>query len=115
MEQRGPKKFRRPLLAIFRANHRLVGGSGRRSAELAPRIAGRLRARAVLGAGVEKHSFLVKDHKFIAPLRCNKYGGNAHLIRRSADAVKDSEIRVFECYECGRQIERIVGGEDRIP
>jgi hypothetical protein len=78
-------------------------------------MAGRLRARAApwVGAGVE--SLLVKDHKFIAPLQCDKCGGNAHLIRRSPHAVKDLEIRVFECYECGRQIERIVTGEDRIP
>jgi hypothetical protein len=80
-------------------------------------MAGRLRARAVprVGAGVEKHSFLVKDHKFIAPLRCDKCGGNAHLIRRSPHAVRDLEIRVFECQQCGRRIERIVTGEDRVP
>ena len=80
-------------------------------------MAGRLRARAVsgVGAGLEKHSFPVKDHKFIAPLHCDKCGGNAHLIRRSPHTVKDLEIRVFECYECGRQIARIVTGEDRIP
>jgi len=50
-------------------------------------------AVAWVGAGVEKHSFVVKDHKFIAPLRCEKCGGNAHLTRRSPHAVKDSESR----------------------
>ena len=44
-----------------------------------------------------------------------KCGGNTHLIRRSPRAVKDSEARVFECYECGRQIEQIITGEDRVP
>ncbi len=73
-------------------------------------MAGGLRARAVprLGADVEKHSFVVKDHKFIAPLRCDKCGGNAHLIRRSPHAAKDLEIRVFECHECGHQTTRVV-------
>jgi len=74
------------------------------------RIAGKLRARAVpgVGAGVEKHSFVVKDHKFIAPFRCDNCGGNAHLIRRSPHAATDLEIRVFECHECAYQTQRIV-------
>jgi hypothetical protein len=70
-----------------------------------------LRTRAVgggLGAGVEKHSILVKDHKFIRPVRCDQCGGNAHLIRRSPHPVDDLEARVFECHECGRQTKRVV-------
>jgi hypothetical protein len=59
-------------------------------------------------AGVEKHSFVVKDHKFIEPLRCDECGGNAHLIRRSPHPVPSLEIRVFECHECGRQTKRVV-------
>ncbi len=73
-------------------------------------MAGGLRARAVTGGwgGVEKHSFVVKDQKFIAPLRCDNCGGNAHLIRRSPHAATDLEIRVFECHECAHQTQRIV-------
>ena len=70
--------------------------------------------RAGVGpAGVGRHSFVVKDRKFIAPLRCEKCGGNAHLIRRSPHAVKDLESRVFECHECGHQMQQIVAGEER--
>ena len=68
-----------------------------------------------LGAGVENHSFVVTDHKFIAPLRCSECGGNAHLIRRSPHAVKSLEIRIFECHECRCQTQRIVTGEGRVP
>jgi hypothetical protein len=58
---------------------------------------------------VETRSFVVKDQKFICPIRCAKCGGNAHLTRRSPDQVKrdGSEIRVFECYECGHQTLRV--------
>ena len=64
---------------------------------------------------MNEHSFHVEDQKFIGPLRCENCGGNAHLTRRSPHAVKDLEIRVFECHECARQIERIVIGEDPRP
>jgi hypothetical protein len=59
---------------------------------------------------VENRSFVVKEQKFIRPVRCIKCGGNAHLIRRSPDPVKEdgSEIRIFECHECGHQTLRIV-------
>jgi len=62
------------------------------------------------GGAVEKRSFVVKELKFIRPLRCGECGGNAHLTRRSPDPVKrdGSEIRVFECYECGHQTNRTV-------
>ena len=61
-----------------------------------------------LGRGrLEKHSFIVKDYKFIAPLRCSECGGNAHLIRRSLHAVENLEIRVFECHECGHKTEQL--------
>jgi Zn ribbon nucleic-acid-binding protein len=69
--------------------------------------------RRGLGAGaVEKRSFVVKEQRFIRPLRCVKCGGNAHLTRRSPDPVKKdgSEIRIFECHECGHQTERIAKG-----
>ena len=58
---------------------------------------------------MEKRSFVVKEQRFIRPLRCVKCGGNAHLTRRSPDPVKKdgSEIRIFECHECGHQTERI--------
>jgi len=79
-------------------------------------MAGRLPfALCWVGAGVEKHSFVVKDREFIVPLHCEKGGGNAHLIRRSPHPVPSSEIRIFECHECERQIERIVTSEDRVP
>jgi hypothetical protein len=86
-------------------------GSGRRSAGLAPRDGGHApHSRWVrwARAGVEKHSFVVKDHKFIEPLRCDECGGNAHLIRRSPHPVPSLEIRVFECHECGHQTKRVV-------
>ena len=100
-----------PFLAIFQTDYgHLVGGPGRRSAEPAPRMAGRLRIRAVTGlrARVEKQSLVVKDHKFIAPLRCDECGGNAHLTRRSPHPVENLETRVFECHECGHQTKRVV-------
>jgi len=58
---------------------------------------------------VEKRSFIVKEQKFIRPVRCIKCGGNAHLIRRAPDPVKEdgSEVRIFECHECGHQTLRI--------
>jgi hypothetical protein len=61
------------------------------------------------GGTVEKGSFVVKEQKFIRPVRCIKCGGNAHLIRRSPDPVKEdgSEVRIFECHECGHQTLRI--------
>ena len=102
---------RGPFLAIFQTDYgHLVGGPGRRSAEPAPRMAGRLRIRAVTGlrARVEKQSLVVKDHKFIAPLRCDECGGNAHLTRRSPHPVENLETRVFECHECGHQTKRVV-------
>jgi transcription elongation factor Elf1 len=73
-------------------------------------MAGRLRIRAVAGVGgrVEKHSIVVKDNKFIAPLRCGECGGNAHLTRRCPHPVDNLEARVFECHECGHQTERVV-------
>jgi hypothetical protein len=63
-----------------------------------------------VGGAVERRSFVVKDQKFIRPIRCGRCGGNAHLIRRSPDPVKrdGSEIRVFECYDCGQQTLRTV-------
>jgi hypothetical protein len=66
----------------------------------------------VAGWAVERRSFVVKEQKFIRPIRCGKCGGNAHLIRRSPDPVKGdgSEIRVFECYDCGHQTLRTVKG-----
>jgi Zn ribbon nucleic-acid-binding protein len=66
----------------------------------------------VAGGTVERRSFVVKDQRFIRPIRCGKCGGNAHLTRRSPDQVKrdGSEIRVFECYECGHQTYRSVKG-----
>jgi Zn ribbon nucleic-acid-binding protein len=57
---------------------------------------------------VEKHDLIVKDHKFIAPLRCDECGGNAHLTRRSPHPVDGLETRVFECHECGHQTKQIV-------
>jgi hypothetical protein len=77
-------------------------------------MAGRLRTRADWcwgSGGVEERSFIVKDHKFIEPLRCDECGGNAHVTRRSPHAAQDLEIRLFECHECGSQIEQIVTGE----
>jgi hypothetical protein len=83
-------------------------GTGRRSAELAPRMAGTLRTRAMAeGAGMEKHSVLVKDQKFIRPLRCSECSGNAHLPRRSPHPVDGMEIRTFECQECVHQTKRV--------
>ena len=73
---------------------------------------GQLRTCAVgWGRVMNEHSFFVEDQKFIEPLRCENCGGNAHLTRRSPHAVKGSEIRVFECHECGHQIEQVVATE----
>ena len=71
-----------------------------------------VRPSGVGGGAVEKRSFVVKEQRFIRPLRCVKCGGNAHLTRRSPDPVKKdgSEIRIFECHECGHQTERIAKG-----
>jgi hypothetical protein len=51
---------------------------------------------------VQRRSFVVKDQKFIRPIRCSKCGGNAHLTRRSPDQVKR------DGYECGYQTLRTV-------
>jgi Zn ribbon nucleic-acid-binding protein len=76
----------------------------------APFVSRIKRTVGVGGGAVEKRSFVVKEQKFIRPVRCIKCGGNAHLIRRSPDPVKEdgSEIRIFECHECGHQTLRIV-------
>ena len=62
----------------------------------------------VVGGAVERRSFVVKDQKFVRPIRCASCGGNAHLIRRSPDPVKrdGTEVRVFECHEWGHQTYR---------
>ena len=59
---------------------------------------------------MEKRSFVVKEQIFIKPLRCGECGGSAHLIRRSPDPDRrdGTEIRIFECHECGHQTLRIV-------
>jgi len=64
----------------------------------------------VAGGAVERRSFVVKEQKFIRPIRCGKCGGNAHLTRRSPDQVRTdgSEVRIFGCYECGHQTLRLV-------
>jgi hypothetical protein len=56
-----------------------------------------------VGGGMERHSILVKQLKFITPIRCDKCGGKARLIRRSPHRIEGSEVRVFECHECGCQ------------
>ena len=76
-------------------------------AERAPRS----RCRLVMN----EHSFLVEDQKFIAPIRCSECDDNAPLIRRAPHPLDGLEIRTFECQTCGRQMERIVTSEDRIP
>jgi hypothetical protein len=101
----------RPFLAIFQTDHdHLVGGPGGRSADPAPRWWAGFRISVAVGsrARVEKHDLIVKDHKFIAPLRCDECGGNAHLTRRSPHPVDGLETRVFECHECGHQTKQIV-------
>ena len=60
---------------------------------------------------MEKHSILVKQLKFIRPIRCDKCGGNARLVRRSPHGIKGSEVRVFECHNCGCQTEQVVKEE----
>jgi hypothetical protein len=77
----------------------------------APFLVAHGRQPSRLGAGaVEKRSFVVKEQIFIKPLRCGECGGNAHLIRRSPDPDRrdGTEIRIFECHECGHQTLRIV-------
>ena len=67
--------------------------------------------RAGLGWGLgsmERHSILLRDHKFIEPARCDKCGGNARLIRRSPHPVEGLEVRIFECQECGGRTKRFV-------
>ena len=97
-----------PFLAIFQTDYgHLVGD---RDGGVQRWRRGWLRIRAVTGsrARVEKQSLVVKDHKFIAPLRCDECGGNAHLTRRSPHPVENLETRVFECHECGHQTKRVV-------
>ena len=106
-KSRGRGRF----LAIFQTDYgHVVGETGTGSAAPTPRMAGRLRIRAVTGsrARVEKQPLVVRDHKFIAPLRCDGCGGNAHLTRRSPHPVENLETRVFECHECGHQTRRVV-------
>ena len=47
------------------------------------------------------------EPKRIPPIRCDKCGGRAHLIRRTPNASKRdrSEIWTFQC-ECGKQIQQ---------
>ena len=75
-----------------------------------PEYGGQARIPAAAGsrARVEKHDLIVKDHKFIVPLRCDECGGNAHLTWRSPHPVDSLETRVFECHECGHQTKQIV-------
>jgi uncharacterized Zn finger protein len=43
----------------------------------------------------------------IMPIKCDRCGGNAHLIRRGPDAFKrdgKTEVRVFRCAACGHEI-----------
>ena len=60
---------------------------------------------------MEQHSILVKELKFIKPIRCDNCGGNARLVRRSPHRIKGSEFRVFECDECGCQRTQVVKEE----
>jgi hypothetical protein len=60
---------------------------------------------------MEQHSILVKQLKFIRPIRCDNCGGNARLVRRSPHRIKGSEIRVFECDGCGCQTTHVVKEE----
>jgi hypothetical protein len=62
-----------------------------------------VRPSGVGGGAVEKRSFVVKEQRFIRPLRCVKCGGNAHLTRRSPDPVKKdgSEIRILSATSAG--------------
>jgi hypothetical protein len=57
---------------------------------------------------MENHSILVKQLKFIKPIRCDNCGGNARLVRRSPHPIKGSEVQVFECDSCGCQTKKIV-------
>jgi Zn ribbon nucleic-acid-binding protein len=86
--------------------------SGTRRSSLIPRAFPDCMPVGILAVGgaVERRSVVVKEQRFIRPIRCAKCGGNAHLTRRSPDQVKrdGSEIRVFECYECGHQTHRSV-------
>jgi hypothetical protein len=49
----------------------------------------------------------VHEPKRIGPIRCDKCGSRAHLIRRTPDAFErdGSEIWTFEC-ECGEQVQQ---------
>ena len=60
---------------------------------------------------MEKYSVHVKHLTFIRPVRCDNCGGDARLIRRSPHGIGGSEVRVFECRECGRQREQVVKDE----
>jgi hypothetical protein len=66
------------------------------------------RARRRGTTGVGQRSGFVNDQKFIGPVRCEKCGGNAHLIRRSPHPIEGLEIRTFQCHECGNQTKRVV-------
>jgi hypothetical protein len=72
-------------------------------------------ALQVGGWVMNEHSLLVEDRKFIEPLGCKNCGGNVHLTRRSPHGVKGSEIRVFECHECGNRIEQVIVTEGHCP
>ena len=64
---------------------------------------------------MEKYSVHVKHLTFIRPVRCDNCGGDARLIRRSPHGIGGSEVRVFECRECGRQREQVVKDEASKP
>ena len=45
--------------------------------------------------------FFDEKQKFVEPIRCERCGGTAHLIRRTPDRAKEGyEIHVFECVDC---------------
>jgi hypothetical protein len=71
----------------------------------------RTRTQETGRGGMEKHSILVKQLKFIKPIRCDNCGGNARLVRRSPHRIKGSEVQVFECDKCGCQINKVVEGD----
>jgi Zn ribbon nucleic-acid-binding protein len=99
--------------AIFWADHRpYPTGSGGLQGQQLRAMTGLVLARTKIGrGGMEQHSILVKELKFIKPIRCDSCGGKARLIRRSPHRIKGSEVRVFECRECGYQTTEVVNEE----
>jgi ribosomal protein L33 len=52
-------------------------------------------------------SFFADGTKFFEPLKCDKCGDHAYVIRRTPHPdIPRAEIQTFECPKCGRQTQQ---------